>query len=220
MIGNGLAYLSVVVRDVEAVAEMLNRDFRLEASMLTVGSSGTRTPVFSIGETAVALFEVGDPFVGGAERTGVHHLAVSVDFPVSAGINATELGMPVLSDSLEWGIGGTQRLLLSPEYTGGVVTYLTEPLSLPRQDPEVVERIDHVGVASEDNDLACDVFSHRLGWTVESTQTDAGSGPSCRDVHLGQVRRGLPPQERGIGRGRPGRLHHHRRLRTRVSPRP
>ena len=173
MIGNGLAYLSVVVRDVEAVAEMLNRDFRLEASMLTVGSSGTRTPVFSIGETAVALFEVGDPFVGGAERTGVHHLAVSVDFPVSAGIDATELGMPVLSDSLEWGIGGTQRLLLNPKSTGGVVTYLTEPLSLPKQDPEVVERIDHVGVASEDNDLACDVFSRRLGWTVESTQTDA-----------------------------------------------
>ena len=37
MIGNGLAYLSVVVRDVEAVAEMLNRDFKLEPSMLTVG---------------------------------------------------------------------------------------------------------------------------------------------------------------------------------------
>ena len=46
MIGNGLAYLSVVVRDVAAVAEMLTRDFKLEAAMLTVGSSGARTPGF------------------------------------------------------------------------------------------------------------------------------------------------------------------------------
>lgn len=173
MIGNGLAYLSVVVRDVAAVAEMLTRDFKLEASMMTVGSSGNRAPVFPIGETAVALFEVGDPFVGGAERTGVHHLAVSVDFPVSASLDATELGFPVLSDALEWGIGGTQRLLLDPKTTGGVVTYLSEPLSVSRPDPEIVERIDHVGVASEDNDLVRDIFTRRMGWEVESTQIDA-----------------------------------------------
>ena len=173
MIGNGLAYLSVVVRDVAAVAEMLTRDFKLEASMLTVGASGTRAPVFSIGETAVALFEVGDPFVGGVERTGVHHLAVEVFGPVGTSLDTSELGMPVLSDALEWGIGGTQRLLLDPKTTGGVVTYLSEPLSIQRHESEVVERIDHIGVASEDNDQAQDIFSRRLGWTLESTQTDA-----------------------------------------------
>ena len=173
MIGNGLAYLSVVVRDVAAVAEMLTRDFKLEAAMLTVGGSGTRTPVFPIGETAVALFEVGDPFVGGAERTGVHHLAVEVYGPVSSSLDTTELGMPVLSDALEWGIGGTQRLLLDPRSTGGVVTYLSEPLAIQQHDSELVHRIDHIGVASEDNDKAQDIFNRRLGWTVESTQTDA-----------------------------------------------
>ncbi len=173
MIGNGLAYLSVVVRDVAAVAEMLTRDFKLEASMMTVGSSGSRAPVFPVGETAIALFEVGDPFVGGAERTGVHHLAVSVDFPVSAGFDAAELGFPMISDALEWGIGGTQRLLLDPKTTGGVVTYLSEPLGVPRPDPEVVERIDHIGVASEDNDLVRDIFTRRMGWEVESTQIDS-----------------------------------------------
>ena len=172
MIGNGLAYLSVVVRDVAAVAEMLNRDFRLEASMLTVGSGGNRTPVFPIGEAAIALFEVGDPFVGGAERTGVHHLSVAVDFPVSSALTAAEVGIPMLSESLEWGLGGTQRILLDPKATGGVVTYLSEPLDLPRPDPAVVERIDHIGVASSDNDLARDVFTRKLGWELESTQTD------------------------------------------------
>ena len=173
MIGNGLAYLSVVVRDVAAVAEMLTRDFSLEASMMTIGDSGTRAPVFPIGETAVALFEVGDPFVGGVERTGVHHLAVEVFGPVSASLDTAKLGMPILSDSLEWGIGGSQRLLLDPESTGGVVTYLSEPLSVQPHESAVVERIDHVGVASADNDMAQDVFSNRLGWTLESTQTDA-----------------------------------------------
>ena len=172
MIGNGLAYVSVAVRDVDAVAEMLNRDFKLEASMMTVGDSGTRAPVFPVGDTAIALFELGDPFVGGVERTGVHHLAVEVFGPVGSGVDASELGMPVASDALEWGLGGSQRLLLDPKSTGGVVTYLSEPLSLQRQDSEVVERIDHIGVASEDNDQILDIFSRRLGWTVESTQTD------------------------------------------------
>ncbi len=173
MIGNGLAYVSVVVRDVEAVSEMLTRDFKLEASMMTVGSSGSRTPVFPVGETAIALFEVGDSFVGGAERTGVHHLAVSVDFPVSAGLDAAEAGMPILSDALAWGIGGTQRLLLDPRHTGGVITYLSEPLNVSRPDPEVVERIDHIGVASHDNEEVRNIFTRRLGWELESTQTDA-----------------------------------------------
>ena len=172
MIGNGLAYLSVVVRDVAAVAEMLHRDFKLEASMVTVGSGGNRAPVFPMGDTAIALFEVGDPFVGGAERTGVHHLAVEVDFPVSAALTAGEAGIPMLSDTMEWGLGGTQRILLDPKATGGVVTYLSEPLTLARQEPEVVERIDHIGVASDDNDLVRDVFTNKLGWELESSQTD------------------------------------------------
>ena len=172
MIGNGLAYLSVVVRDVDAVAEMFNRDFKLEASMLTVGSTGNRAPVFPVGDTAIALFEVGDPFVNGAERTGVHHLAVSVDFPVSAALNASEVGIPMHTDTLEWGLGGTQRILLDPKATGGVVAYFSEPLSLAKPDPEVVERIDHVGVASEDNRQVHDVFNQKLGWQLESVQTD------------------------------------------------
>jgi len=172
MIGNSLAYVSVVVRDVAAVAEMLTRDFKLEAVQLTVGASGTRAPVFPIGETALALFEVGDPFVGGAERTGVHHLAVEVSGAVSSGVDAAALGFPVLSDALEWGIGGSQRLLLDPASTGGVVAYLSEPLAISRRESEAVERIDHIGVASADNEAARDIFSRRLGWTVESTQTD------------------------------------------------
>ena len=92
---------------------------------------------------------------------------------MSAGFDAAEAGIPMLSDALEWGLGGTQRLLLDPRSTGGVVTYMSEPLNIATPDPRVVERIDHIGVASQDNDLAREVFTRQLGWEMESTQTDA-----------------------------------------------
>ena len=173
MIGNELAYVSVVVRDVEAVASILERDFCLQRTNCTIGSSGNRAPVFSVGGTGLALFEIGDEFVGGAERTGVHHLALSVDGPVSAAMETAEVGIPTLSAGPEWGLAGGQRLLLDPKATCGVIVYLSEALALPAADSTEVERIDHIGVASEDNRLALDVFSHKLGWPVESTQTDA-----------------------------------------------
>ena len=173
MIGDSLAYVSVIVRDVATVAAIMEERFRLQRTDCTVGSSGLRAPVFSVGRTGIALFEPGDPFVGGAERAGVHHLAVAVDGPVSAATEAARQGVGTLSDALEWGLAGTQRVLLDPKAMGGVVTYLSEPLRLPDPDTSVVERIDHLGVASEDNHATVEVFARGLGWPVESTQTDA-----------------------------------------------
>ena len=172
MIGDYLAYVSAVVQDVEGVASILESEFQLPRSDLTVGSSGRRAPVFSVGQTGLALFEMGDEFVGGAERRGVHHLAVAVDGMVSAAMEAGSLGVPSRSAGPEWGLGGAQRMLLDPQATGGVIVYLSERLSLPSGDAGQVERIDHIGVASEDNNLALEVFARKLGWTVESTQTD------------------------------------------------
>ena len=172
MIGDYLAYVSAVVQDVEGVASILESEFQLPRSDLTVGSSGRRAPVFSVGQTGLALFEMGDEFVGGAERRGVHHLAVAVDGMVSAAMEAGSLGVPSRSAGPEWGLGGAQRMLLDPQATGGVIVYLSERLNLPSGDAGQVERIDHIGVASEDNNLAVEVFARRLGWAVESTQTD------------------------------------------------
>ena len=197
MIGNGLAYASVAVRDVNGVAEILQRDFQLSPTMCAIGSTGRRAPVFPVGKTAIALFELGDEFVGGAGRTGVHHLAVSVDGVVSAGAEAAEAGMPVLSSNLEWGLGGTQRLLLDPKSTAGVITYLSEPLSLPTSVTDVVERIDHLGVASSDNNLALEVFGRKMGWAVESTQVDSDVATvveTFTSEKYGVIYRTRPPQ--------------------------
>ncbi len=174
MIGNGLAYVGVVVRDAPAVAEILERDFELPRAQCAIGDSGRQAPVFPVGQTALALFELGDPFVGGAEKTGLHHMAVSVDGLVGAMLDATETGLPTLSVEPEPGLDGARRVLLDPAATGGAITYLSDPLPLPvaaTPDGEV-ERIDHLGVASADNAEAVAVFARKLGWPVESTQTD------------------------------------------------
>ena len=177
MIGDGLAYVAVAVRDVGTVAQVLERDFLLSRSNYVIGTSQKRAPVFLVGQTALALFELGDAFVGGTEKTGVHHLAVSVDDPSTSGALAAQYGVPVLSTQPEAGLGGAPRLLLDPAATGGVITYLSEPLPSPDGNTasasSPVERVDHIGVASQDNQLALDAFSRRLGWPVESTQTDA-----------------------------------------------
>ena len=174
MIGNGLSYVGVVVRDVSAVADILERDFELPRTDCDVGDSDRRAPVFPVGETALALFELGDPFVGGAEKTGLHHMAVSVSGLVSAGFDAYAAGLRVLTSEPQPGLGGTRRVLLDPAATCGTITYLSDPLQLSaaaNPDGEV-ERIDHLGVASADNAEVERVFARKLGWPVESRQTD------------------------------------------------
>ncbi len=63
-------------------------------------------------------------------------------------------------------------MAIDPAATGRVRTRFCEPLGLARSGGDWVERIDHVGVASADNDAMIDVFSGRLGCPVESRQTD------------------------------------------------
>lgn len=177
MIGNGLAYVAVAVRDVGAVAQTLERDFQLPRSEMPIAESQRQAPVFLVGRTNVALFELGDPFLGGAEKTGVHHFAISVDDPAKAGEQAAEGGVPSFSGKIEAGLGGASRMLLDPSATGGVIAYFSEPLTQHTGNAaaasSMVHRIDHIGVASRDNQVALHVFSRSLGWAVESTQTDA-----------------------------------------------
>ena len=61
---------------------------------------------------------------------------------------------------------------LDPAATSGVRTRFSEPLSIEISEPGPVQRIDHIGVASADNDSAIETFSRRLGCAVESRQTD------------------------------------------------
>ena len=174
MIGNGLAYVGVVVRDVSTVAGILERDFDLPRGSCEIGDTSRRAPVFPVGQTALALFELGDPFVGGAEKTGLHHIAVTVEGLVGRVLDAAELGLHSLSDAAEPGLDGVRRVLLNPSTTCGATIYLSDPLplSLEATPDRDVERIDHLGVASADNTEVVEVFARKMGWSIESTQTD------------------------------------------------
>ena len=174
MIGNGLAYVSLVVRDVEAVATALTRDFSLTRSDFPIGKTGRVAPVFGLGESALALFESGDPFVGGQEHTGVHHIVLASEDPDGAAGLAESAGVPIAGVEPDQGLGGARRIMLSPNATGGVRTYFSQPLphDLDRSAKGWVECVDHIGVACDDNVAAIDAFSHLLGYSVESRQTD------------------------------------------------
>ena len=164
-----LAYVALVVSDVEVATAMFQRDFGLRRIDCAAGRSGRGVPVLPVGKSALALFAPGDPLVDGETRLGIHHIALGVEDPVVA---ARAAGIPLVEPTPREGLSGTRRVLLSPEATAGVLTYLTEPLDLARTFGGVVERIDHLGVASADNRAAIEAFSTKLGCPLESSQTD------------------------------------------------
>ena len=162
-----LSYVALAVTDVSAVAETFERHLQLPRTDLTRDLGGP-VPVFQVGSSALALFAPDDPFLGEPAKPGVHHIALATEDPPgfarAAGFVAEDAGVTGLND--------TRQLLLDPGETLGVRIRLAEPFRLLRGTSEVVERIDHLGVACYDNAAATGVFSGRLGFAVESTQTD------------------------------------------------
>jgi catechol 2,3-dioxygenase-like lactoylglutathione lyase family enzyme len=168
-----VAYVAVVVADAERAATALAREFGLARNDVRIAETSRAVPLLGAGQTALALFEPNDPFLGEGARPGVHHIALEVDDVHAAAGHMTAAGVAVDDARLSPGLGKARRLLLSPRATAGVRTYLTEPIAGPT--PAVdgpVERIDHIGVASADNAAAIDAFCSRLGCPLESTQTD------------------------------------------------
>ena len=112
MSGTGLAYVSVAVRDVESVADTFERHFHLPRFNQDIADSKRQAPVFAVGRTNIALFELGDPFVGGAEKTGVHHMAVAVENLAQAAQDVAAVGLEPYSAKPVFGLGNTTRMLL------------------------------------------------------------------------------------------------------------
>lgn len=165
-----LSYVALVSRDVPAACEVLGGVLGLARTDCALGGGDT-VPVFATGEAALALFEPGDPFVHETDRTGVHHIGLSVDDVdattarlAAAGIAARDAGMP--------GLAGGRHVELDPDATVGVRTCLVDPLTIDRSASSRIERIDHLGVASSDNRKAIAVFTDTLGLPIESQQTD------------------------------------------------
>lgn len=156
MNGLRLSHIALAVRDRETVARAFERDFQLVRA--DIGG----VPFLGIGETALALFEAGDPVLGGSGRTGVNHLTFVTD-------DAPALGEKGL------GLAGATEWRLDPADTADIATRFTTPLDLPASASPHVSRIDHIGIASRD--IAGDeaVFAGRYSCPVESRQTDVES---------------------------------------------
>ena len=162
-----LACVAVVVDDPERVATVFERDLGLPRT--EVPAPGGAVPWVAVGESAIALFGHGHEFVGGAARSGVHHIAIAASDPAA---RAVECGFSGAGASPGLGRGG--QVAIAIRDTCGIATRLCEPIGgvTGGGTSDRVERIDHIGIASEDNRAAGAVFTDRIGCPVESTQTD------------------------------------------------
>ena len=162
-----LAYVAVVVDDPDNVAAVFEHDLGLPRA--EVAASGGAVPWIGVGESAVALFGPGHEFLGGAARSGVHHVAIATPDPEAL---ASRCGFDPAGATP--GLGGSLQVELAARATCGIATRLCEPMGSDcgSGTSDRVARIDHVGVACEDNRAAGAVFTDRLGCPVESTQTD------------------------------------------------
>ena len=164
MLADQIAYVALVSNDPAAAADVFERHFGLPRHELS--SAAGPVPVFPLGRSALAVFPPGHALVEGETRPGVHHLALCVDDLEAAVARA---GAPAEAAT---GLGGKRVRRLAREATTGVRILLTERLEITSRADGPVERLDHIGVASSDVREDEAVFCGRLGFAVESRQTD------------------------------------------------
>jgi methylmalonyl-CoA/ethylmalonyl-CoA epimerase len=164
----GLAYVALAVRDVEAAADVLEHRLELVRREARTPRDGP-VPVFGIGASALALFATDDPFLGKAATPGVHHIAIAAENPARL---IEDLHIAKRDTLTGPGLDGVNEIRLETAATCGVRTRFCQRLEPMSGSGDIIERIDHVGVASADNGAVMDFFSSTLGLKVESTQTD------------------------------------------------
>lgn len=170
MLSDQLAYVALASNDPAATCRVLEK--HLELARTEIASPAGRIPLFALGRSALAVFPLGHPLLAGASKPGVNHIALGVDDIASAARGAADAGVPPAGTAAR-GLGGRDVLQLDPAATLGVRVHLTERMRGLAPNPgAAVERVDHLGVASSDVAQDERVFAHRLGFAVESRQTD------------------------------------------------
>ena len=169
MIARDLAWVGLVCTDVDATAMVFERHLGLPRS--DVASGAGPVPVLTIGRSALAVFPAGHPLLGGDAKPGVHHIAFGVEDLERAAQTAAAAGIPAARATAR-GLGGRGCIALDRSAMVGVRTLLTEPIDLPPHAGGPLERIDHLGAASTDVREDEALFCGKLGFQVESRQTD------------------------------------------------
>jgi len=164
----GLAYVALVVRDVNTTAAVFEHQFQLARREVRT-PQGRSAPLFSVAESALVVFPQDDPFLDDGATPGVNHIAMVAAEP---GQLADRLGIAKGVSTEGSGLDGTRELRLDAEMTCGVSTRFCQSLAPASGGGDLIQRIDHVGVASADNGAATHFFASTLGLNIESTQTD------------------------------------------------
>jgi catechol 2,3-dioxygenase-like lactoylglutathione lyase family enzyme len=197
VLADQIAYVALVSSEPAAATGVFERHFGLPRVELS--SPAGAVPLFPLGRSALAVFPPGHPLVDGEARPGVHHVALGVDDLAAAADWVAGAGIAV-DGAATVGLGGRRARRLSREGTSGVRMVLTERLGLASRVGGPVERLDHVGVASSDVYQDEAVFCGKLGFTVESRQTDmevAMAVESFTSDKYGVVYHTRPPQPVG-----------------------
>ena len=158
-----LAYIAVSSRNPSALHKLLSECLQLDYFSLDTpdGSIGA----YGVGDTALAVFPVGSTFLS-KDKPGVDHLAFATK-------NAEEVASLFIKDAKHSnGINGLQEFQVPEQLTQGVFSRFTPMTELRGNSTEYVERMDHIGIASNNNIIAESIFAGKLGLPVESRQTD------------------------------------------------
>ena len=164
MAGYALNYLALVARDVEPVCRFLGQSLGLLRTDVML--RGRPIPIFGIGASAIALFDADDPYLEEPRFAGVHHIALAATDPAAT---AAHHALPVTASGV--GPDGKRFVVIDPAATVGIRTRFIEPLVIPAVDAPAY-KIDHLGIATNDNDATVRVFTDNLGCPIQSTQTD------------------------------------------------
>jgi catechol 2,3-dioxygenase-like lactoylglutathione lyase family enzyme len=169
MLADQIAYVALASSDPASTCTVLGKHFGLQRTEFE--SAQGKVPVFALGRSALAVFPLGHPALDAEAKPGVHHIALGVDDVDTAARRAAESGVAASGGS-EAGLGGRKTLELDRSATVGVRVRLTERLGIAPVPGAAVERIDHLGVASSDVFEDERVFAGKLGFALESRQTD------------------------------------------------
>jgi catechol 2,3-dioxygenase-like lactoylglutathione lyase family enzyme len=170
MYGAEVAYIALVASNVEAAAQMFEKDYELRRS--TKKFDGREVPMLSVGQTALALFAPGDPYVDGTSLTGVHHIALAVDDFENAMDDVVKRGVAFETGKTEKSLDGGKRALLSLKATNGTKTYISSEVEREPAQGGFIERIDHLGIMGTDNPTCIDTYCKRLGLELTGEQFD------------------------------------------------
>jgi len=161
-----LAYIALASRDVDRVVRFLGDDLELSGFRVDLPTGGDAA-AFRVGETALVVLPEGHDFLT-TPKPGVDHIAVAAS-DASAARDQSGLAPLALDEA---GLNGTRQAAVDRAHTCGVNVRFTSALTLPVVASALIERVDHIGIASADNAAAEAVFCGTFGAVYESRQTD------------------------------------------------